>query len=182
MTIFKPKLVVQSKSILRATIISNYILLTIMQPIHGPNWNMRSKGKTKPTKEYWTRFSYGQSCWVRPVQTSCNLLRLYSKILGRQTNLRGSITVRLTKLCLDSAALLMLNEQQQLFLFSQIQTSQTGCQPYSDLPPMVSFVCSGNFAVFQSVWSLRRNLLPQRVNMKGRRAHLLSCPSFILPR
>ena len=42
--------------------------------------------------------------------------------------LRGSITVRLTCF-LDSPALLMLNEQ-QYNLFSQIQPSHTGGQPY----------------------------------------------------
>ena len=36
--------------------------------------------------------------------------------------------------CLDSAALLMLNEQ-QIYLFGQIQTSQTGYQLYSDTSP-----------------------------------------------
>ena len=49
------------------------------------------------------------------------------------TNLRGSITVQLTSSLtgLDSAALLVLNEQ-QFYLFCQIQTSQTVGQPYSD--------------------------------------------------
>ena len=32
-------------------------------------------------------------------------------------------------ICLDSATLFMLNEQ-QFYLFGQIQTSQTGGQPY----------------------------------------------------
>ena len=43
------------------------------------------------------------------------------------TNLRESITVPLSSclFCLDSAALLMLNEK-QFYLFGQIQTSQTG--------------------------------------------------------
>ena len=36
--------------------------------------------------------------------------------------------------CLDSAALLMMNEQ-QFYLFDQIQTSQTGGQLYSDTFP-----------------------------------------------
>ena len=35
---------------------------------------------------------------------------------------------------LDSAALLMFN-QQQIYLLGQIQTSQTGGQPYSDTSP-----------------------------------------------
>ena len=43
------------------------------------------------------------------------------------TNLRGDITVPLTSclFCLDSLALLMLNEQ-QFDMFDQIQTTQTG--------------------------------------------------------
>ena len=47
------------------------------------------------------------------------------------TNLRGSITVRLTSclFCLDSAALLLLNEQQFYLL------GQTGGQPYSETSP-----------------------------------------------
>jgi len=49
----------------------------------------------------------------------------------KNTYLRGSITVHPTS-CL--AALLMLNEQ-QFNLFGQIQTSQTGGQPYSDTSP-----------------------------------------------
>ena len=36
--------------------------------------------------------------------------------------------------CPDSAALVMLSEQ-QIYLFCQIQTSQTGGQPYSDTSP-----------------------------------------------
>ena len=56
-----------------------------------------------------------------------------SSIQPEKTNLRGRITVWLTSclFCSNSAALLMLN-QQQLYSFCQIQTSQTGCQPYSD--------------------------------------------------
>ena len=52
------------------------------------------------------------------------------------TNLRGSITVRLTSclFCLDSAALLLLNEQ-HFCLVGQIQTSQTRGQLYSDTSP-----------------------------------------------
>ena len=55
------------------------------------------------------------------------------------TNLRGSIMVALTSclFCLESAALLKLNEQ-QFDLFHKIQTSQTGGQLYSDTFPMVS--------------------------------------------
>ena len=46
--------------------------------------------------------------------------------------------VRLTGLfCLDSAALLMLNDQ-QFYLLGQIQTNQAGGQPYSDTSPMAS--------------------------------------------
>ena len=52
------------------------------------------------------------------------------------TNLRGSITVRVTSclFCLDSAALLMFDEQ-QFYLFGQIQTSQTEGQLFSDTFP-----------------------------------------------
>ena len=50
---------------------------------------------------------------------------------------RGSITVLLTScfICLVSAALLMLNEQ-QIYLFSQIQANQTGVQSYSEVFPL----------------------------------------------
>ena len=49
---------------------------------------------------------------------------------------RGSITVQLTSclICLDLAALLMLNEP-QFYLFGQLQSSQTGGQPCSDASP-----------------------------------------------
>ena len=52
------------------------------------------------------------------------------------TYLRGSVTVQLSSglFCLDSDALLMLNEQQS-YLFVQIRTSQTGGQPFSDTFP-----------------------------------------------
>ena len=36
----------------------------------------------------------------------------------------------------DSAALLMLNEQ-QIYLFGQMQTSQTWGQPYNDTSPYI---------------------------------------------
>ena len=47
-----------------------------------------------------------------------------------------SITVQLTSCLngLDSVALIMFNEQ-QIYLFGQIQTSQTGGQPYRDTSP-----------------------------------------------
>ena len=46
----------------------------------------------------------------------------------------GSITAWLTSCLtgLDLAALLMFN-QQQIFMFGEIQTSQTGGPPYSDM-------------------------------------------------
>ena len=55
---------------------------------------------------------------------------------SENTNLRGSIPGWLISclLYLDSAALLMLNEQ-QFYLCDQIQTSQTGGQPYNDTSP-----------------------------------------------
>ena len=51
-------------------------------------------------------------------------------------SVRGSITVQLTSSLngLDSVALLMVNLQ-QIYLFDQIQTSQTGGQPYSYASP-----------------------------------------------
>ena len=59
--------------------------------------------------------------------------------LAENTNIWGSITLWLTfcLFCLNSAALLKLNEE-QLYLFGQIQTSQRGGQPYSDTSPMGS--------------------------------------------
>ena len=42
--------------------------------------------------------------------------------------------------CYDSTAVLMLNDQ-QVYLFGRIQTSQTGGQPYSDSSPMISVHC-----------------------------------------
>ena len=46
----------------------------------------------------------------------------------------------------------MLNEQ-QVYLFDQIQSSQTGGQPYSDTPPMVecSMVGGINFCKMQQM-------------------------------
>ena len=52
---------------------------------------------------------------------------------------RGSNPVRLTSL--DSAALVMFN-QHQIYLFGQIQCSQTGGQPYSDTSPYAVSECS----------------------------------------
>ena len=59
-----------------------------------------------------------------------------TRVGGEIINLSGSITVWLTSclFCLDSAALLVLNEQ-QFKLFGQIQISQTGSQPHSDTSP-----------------------------------------------
>ena len=55
---------------------------------------------------------------------------------SENSNLKGSITVQLILclFCLDSAALLMLNEL-QFYLFGQIQNSQTEGQPYSNTFP-----------------------------------------------
>ena len=63
--------------------------------------------------------------------------------LAENTNLRGSIPVWWTSClyCLDSAALQMLNEQ-QFYLFSQIQTSQTGGHLYTDTSPYKASECS----------------------------------------
>ena len=56
---------------------------------------------------------------------------------------RGSITVWLTSglTGFDSAALFMFN-QQQIYLFGQIQTSQTGGQLHSDTSPYKVSECS----------------------------------------
>ena len=58
------------------------------------------------------------------------------EIRQENTNLRGSVTAWLTSwlFCLNSVALLLLNEQ-QFYLFGQIQTSQTGGQLYSNTYP-----------------------------------------------
>ena len=58
---------------------------------------------------------------------------------SENTNKMESITVPLTSclFCVDSVALLMLNEQ-QFSQFGQIQTSQTGGPPYNVTLPMVS--------------------------------------------
>ena len=50
--------------------------------------------------------------------------------MQRKLTVGGRITVLLTSslFCLDSAALLLLNEP-QIYLFGQIQTSQTGGRP-----------------------------------------------------
>ena len=55
---------------------------------------------------------------------------------AENTNLSVSITVQLTSciFCFDSAALLMLIEQ-QFHLFGQIKNSQTRGQLYSDTSP-----------------------------------------------
>ena len=58
---------------------------------------------------------------------------------AENTSLRGSITVQLTYCLtgLDSADMLMLNKK-QFYLVGQIQTSQSGGQPFSDTSPMLS--------------------------------------------
>ena len=57
-----------------------------------------------------------------------------------RSEVQGSITVRLTRLfCLDSAILIMFNLR-QLYLFGEIQTSQTGVT--ETLRPMVSALCT----------------------------------------
>ena len=57
-------------------------------------------------------------------------------VRAEKNNSRGSITVQMTSclFCLNLEALLLLNGQ-LLYLFGQIQTSQTGGQPYSDTSP-----------------------------------------------
>ena len=57
----------------------------------------------------------------------------------REHSLGGSITVQLTSclFCLDSAALLMSNEQ-KFYLLGQIQTSQTGGQIKNDSSPTLT--------------------------------------------
>ena len=53
---------------------------------------------------------------------------------SENSNLEGRIQLTSCLFCLYSAALLLLNEQ-QLYLFGQILTSQTGGQLYSDTSP-----------------------------------------------
>ena len=55
---------------------------------------------------------------------------MFTKVTAENTHHKGSITVHLTSclFSLDSATLLMLNEQ-LFYLFDKIQTSQTGGQP-----------------------------------------------------
>ena len=68
-----------------------------------------------------------------------NLYHRAPSFYTHNTNLRGSITVWLTSCLfyLELAAFFKLNEQ-QFYLFGQIQTSQKGGQPYSDTSPQVS--------------------------------------------
>ena len=63
---------------------------------------------------------------------------------AENTNFKGTITVQLTSclFCLELAALLKLNEH-QFYLFGQIQTSQTGGQPYSDTSLQLVFSVKG---------------------------------------
>ena len=51
--------------------------------------------------------------------------------------IKGSIIVpqHSSFICLASAFLLLLLNEQQIYLFRQIQTSQTGGPPYSDTSP-----------------------------------------------
>ena len=59
--------------------------------------------------------------------------------IPESTNWMGNITVQLTSclFCFKLTALFKLNEQ-QFYLFGQIQTNQTGGQPYNDTSPSVS--------------------------------------------
>ena len=70
------------------------------------------------------------------ISSAQSVPRLRSITQIREYKLKGSITVWRTSglFCFDSAALLMMNEQ-QFYLFGKIQTSQTGGQPYSDTSP-----------------------------------------------
>ena len=67
---------------------------------------------------------------LRLVWTSYHTLNIWWIVSSENTNWRGSITVRLTSclFCLELTALPKLNEQ-QFYLFGEIQTSQTGGQP-----------------------------------------------------
>ena len=68
---------------------------------------------------------------------------VYWRVDSENTNIKGNTTVRSTSclFCLVSAALFMLNEQ-QFYPFGQIQTGQTGGQPYKDTSPMLSVLWS----------------------------------------
>ena len=61
------------------------------------------------------------------------------KLTEGEVSLFGSPPVYL--FCLELAALLKLNEQ-HFYLFGQIQTSQTGGQPYSNTSPYEVSECS----------------------------------------
>ena len=82
-------------------------------------------------------------------------LRKNDRYYQIKLNIGGSITVKLTfvLVCLDSAALLMFNEQ--LYLCGQIQTSTTGGQLYSETSPMVSvlrlFITYGRFHILKLI-------------------------------
>ena len=80
--------------------------------------------------------------WVRD-ECSVTWLDYFWNVSAENTNLRWSLTVRLTScvVCLDSAALFLFNEQ-QFYLFGQIQTSKTEGQLYSDTSPMLSVLWS----------------------------------------
>ena len=69
----------------------------------------------------------------RPSSSSFAPDRLLTYIYQDNTNLRGRITVQLTFILFsfETAALLKLNEQ-QFYMFGQIQTSQAAGQPYCD--------------------------------------------------
>ena len=70
--------------------------------------------------------------WADKVFKCCLILTGCQQ--SENTSLGGSITVRLTPClyCLDTAVLLML---QQFYVDRQIQTNQTGNQPFSDTSP-----------------------------------------------
>ena len=64
--------------------------------------------------------------------SSTNVLILNQNSINQKT--LPNFTADLVFICLDSAALLLLNEQ-QFYFFGQIQNSQTGGHPYSDTFP-----------------------------------------------
>ena len=103
------------------------------------------------SKKLWQRIFAHSEISLTPGHRSEKNDRYYQIKL----NIGGSITVKLTfvLVCLDSAALLMFNEQ--LYLCGQIQTSTTGGQLYSETSPMVSvlrlFITYGRFHILKLI-------------------------------
>ena len=94
------------------------------------------------------------------------------------TDIRGSITQYPTSclFCLDSSALLMVNEQ-KFYLFGQIQTSQTGGQLYSDTYP------NGECSLFKTAFysSKINSHLRSCTKMKCKKVLFAETESYFFP-